>query len=73
VTGRCRLSQDLQVAGNVRAIVATTVCATPTQVAQAAGQINVRPIRSIHVTQFQNTRLYAPLLNLASRLQASVM
>jgi hypothetical protein len=59
VTGSCRLSRELQVAGSVGTIVATTVCATPTQVAQAAGQINARPISFTPVTQFQSTRLHA--------------
>ena len=59
MTGSCQLSRELQVAGSVGAIVATTVCVTPTQDTQAAGQINARPISFIRVTQFQSTRLHA--------------
>lgn len=58
MTGRCRLSRELQVAGNVGVMVATSLCATPTQVAQAAGQINARPISFIRVTQFQSAQLH---------------
>jgi mannose/fructose/N-acetylgalactosamine-specific phosphotransferase system component IIC len=58
VTGSCRLSRELQAAGSVGTIVATTVCATPSQVAQAAGQTNTRPIGFTHVTQFQSSQLH---------------
>ena len=58
MTGSCRLSRELQAAGIVSAIVAIAVCATPTQVAQAAGQISARPISFIRVTQFQSAQLH---------------